>query len=758
MSRELKDELLNSDQNAPVGKPNEQSPQSGSAANGIQIQMSDDLQDTLVQLILEDYETAKRARDERTYGTTSRGIKLTFSEWRKQLLDLYNAERIPKTTPWKFCSNRTLRIAKAIVDMLCARLFPSIVNEYLLKFRAENVASYPKVERVDKLMHWWEFVHCRVRQFFDDWVKINVAFGDCITESSWSAIPMDMGHTEQIPVTGPDGQPVMDPTTMQPSMISQRKIDLIEKTVSKIYTRDKFFLQDGSMDINREPVILIDEFFYRDLEEGEMKGQFINVSNLLREKLPFSKEMYSGLTPDEQEKIKDIKLRNQKVKLIKWYGNFDADGDGFAEDIRVYVSEEYRIFLGAIPMTSITKSGKRPIDFTKIESRLENVEENFGYGVLETVKELAEEIDAIFNQMSDAHTMMIMMPGFYDPGGDLSAPDLNLSPNRIQPVSDPQRNLYFPQMSPQTEKLINAIRLVIEFIERLTAASSYVMGKESEVVGGSGTATRTNAIVSAANERFGMPAERLRAGAANIVKQHLDLLQLNIPPGLEERILQDDGAPLFSPNELSQEGISGEFDCYLLPDPSAGSKEAEQQIAQMLYQILMQNPIVATDPTKIYRLTADVIRAIGKDPQYYLGPEPNMDMVDDPVQENTLILQGDWDRVNAQFQENHMMHIKKHSDLMQSPSLAQLPPHLIQEVMQYTQQHIQQHMQMQQMLMQLMQKGGPKGVSGAQPGSQGTTAGLQGSGGERGMESPSGPLGKSLEAKRSGESNSGQGR
>ena len=55
--------------------------------------------------------------------------------------------------------------------------------------------------------------------------------------------------------------------------------------------------------------------------------------------------------------------------------------------------------------------------------------------------------------------------------------------------------MYFPNFDIPTERLINAIRLVLEFIERLTAASSYVMGKESEIVGGSGTATRTNAIL-----------------------------------------------------------------------------------------------------------------------------------------------------------------------------------------------------------------------------------------------------------------------
>lgn len=740
------------DEKQGISEQEEPQEQEAMPLSPLQIVLDESLEQNLIDTIFEDYEAAKKARDEKNYGTTSRGVKLDFEKWKKELLDLYNSERIPKTTPWKFCSNRSLRLAKAILDMLHARLLPSVVNEYLLKFRANNVASYPKVDKIDKLMHWWLFVHCRIRGFYDDWIKNILGFGDAVAESSWSAVPKDEGQTEQIPVTGPDGQPVLNPDGT-PAVVTSRKISLIEKSVSKVYLRDKFFLQSGSTDIQREPVILEDEIFYRDLVEGEAKGTFINVSTELREKLPFAKENYSGLKPEDLERIKDIKLRNVPVKILKWYGNFDADGDGFAEDVRIYVSLDHKIYLGGVPMIHITKSGSRPLDFTKLESRLENTSENWGYGLLETVKELAEEIDALFNQMEDETTLNVMRPGFYDPSGDLDAPSLNLAPNRLQPVSDPQRNIFFPQMQSNAEKIIMAIRLVLEFVERLTAASSYVMGKESEIVGGSGTATRTNAIMSAANERFGMPAERLRAGAASIVKNHLDLLQLNIPEGLEQRILGDDGNPIFMPNELSQEGIAGEFDAYLLPDPSAGSAEAEKQIANMLLQILSQCPIVMSNPALVYRIYAQFLKAYDKDETYYLGPAPDIDMIDDPEQENTLIIQGDFKRVQAQLPENHMDHIQKHTDFLQSPSLAQIPPMLAAQVTQFTQQHIQQHMMMQQLLMSMAQKTtGGKGGGTEQRGNPSVPGGLQGHDIPAGVEQISGPLGQAMSAKREGES------
>lgn len=760
MAREIKDEL-NSEE-PQVSNEGVSSP----SLSPIQIQVSPEMEDTLVRLVTEDFDSAKEARDQRDYGTTSKGDKLDFEKWFKGLQDLYNGRRIPKTTPWKFCSNRSLMIGAAILDMLHARLFSAIIQPDLLRFKPGGVEDYPKVDRISKLMHWWFWVRSRMEGFLDNWIKSVLGYGDTITESSWKAVPKDMGRMESTPITDEMGNPVLDEMG-QPAVMKERVIELMESTTSKIYLRDNFYLQKGSTDIHREPVVLEDIILYRDLEEGEAQGKFVNISNLLREKLPFAKESYTNMAPEELERIRNIKIRNESVKVLTWYGNFDADGDGFAEDVKISISPEYQIYLGGIRMTDITKSGKRPLDYTKLESRIDCAQENFGIGLLEKVKELAEEIDAIFNQLTDGNTLSIIQPFFYDPGGDLEASSLSLAPNRGVPVSDPQRNVYFPQVNVQTERLLNAIRLVLEFVERLTAASSYVLGKESEVVGGSGTATRTQAIVGAANERFALPAKRLREGAGRIVQAHLDLLQLNIPEGLENRILGEDGQPLFGKDELTALGISGEFDAYLLEDPAFGSSDMEKEVSSMLYSVLMQNMIVATDPVKVYQITADLIKAYGKEPEKYLGPAPDSDMIDSPEDENTLMVQGDFKRVRAQITENHIEHIRVHMELMQSPSIAEIAtttPELVNQIMQFNQQHIQEHTQMLQAMQALVTKfGGQSGGLGEGQGMGKESGPKKGSGGPEnpgglgGMEQSSGPLAAALNTKRAGQSKPNQG-
>lgn len=742
MGREIKEER-NGEGMEPL--PNE-APQV--EPSPIQIQLSEAMEDTLVRIVMEDFDAAKQARNEKDYGQTSKGENLDFDKWFKGLQDLYTGKRIPKTTPWKFCSNRSLMIAAAILDMLLARFVAAIIQPDLTRFRPQGLEDFPKAERITKLMYWWFWVRSRMSDPLVNWMKVILGYGDAITESSWKAEPRDTGKSNETEITDEMGNVI--------GVDKQRVIELFESTASKVYLRKNFYLQKGSTDIHREPVILEDTLLYRDLEEGEAQGKFVNISNMLKEKLPFTKE--TNISPDEAERIRNIKIRNEPVKVLTWYGNYDADGDGFPEDVKIVISPEFQMYLGGIQMVNITKSGKRPLDFTKLDSRIDCPFENFGMGILEKVKELAEEVDAIFNQMTDGNTLSILLPGFFDPGGDLDAASLSLAPNRLVPVSDPQRNVYFPQINIQTERLLNAIRLVLEFIERLTAASSYVLGKESEVVGGSGTATRTNAIVGAANERFALPSKRLREGAGRIIQNHLDLLQLNIPPGLETRILGEDGQPLFTKDELSSLGISGEFDAYLLEDPSFGSSDMEKEVSMMLYSTLMQNMIVATDPVKIYEITADMIKAYGKEPEKYLGPKPDSDMIDSAEDENTLMVQGDFKRVRAMITENHIEHIRVHSDLMQSASLANIAttaPELVNQIMQFNQQHIMEHMQMLQAMQAMVGKfggGQPGGAMGEGPGSKETSGGPQTPGGLGGMEQAPGPLGAALDTKRKGES------
>lgn len=751
-SLSVKEEMRGAD-GAPL-ETSQPTPSPVASPKSIQIALDDTMQKAMVEVVLDDFENAKRDREERDYGTTSKGESLNFTEWYKVLKDLYNGNRVPKTIPWQYCSNRSLRIATAILDLIHSRLFPAVWNEDLTRWRPGKSLDTPKVERISKLMSWWVRVHAPLKPYLDLWTKVVCGIGDGLTEIYSDIEEHTTANMLDIPVTDEMGMPLTNQDGT-PAVNKIPKIESVFRTKSRFINKDNVHLMKGARDIERDPVIIHEEIPFKELEDMEKKGACVNITgeNGL-EKYIIVPEVSGDLDDVERERLRRIKLRNMPVEVVREYLNYDVDGTGVNDNVRVMVSPEHRMYLGGVRMRDITKSGKRPLDFTKYDNCLDLPEELHGEGILHKVRELAEEVDACFNQLTDGNTLGVLRPFFYDPSGDIDAPAVKLGPNKGIPVSDPARNVYFPPLDIPTERLINAIRLVMEFIERLTAASEYIMGRESGTVGGSGTATRTNAIVQSAEIRFTLPSERLRMGAANIMTKHLDIIQLNIPPGMEEMVLGEKGERLFLDGELKDEALAGKFTAYLLPDPSMGSKQTERDLMNQLYSVLMLNPLIMTNPQNIYRLTSLWLKSQGKDPEEILGPTPIMDDVTDPEDENTLMIQGDFERVVPTFAENHIYHIMKHMELEQSPSLQAITgtaPNLTKQILEYNKNHIQAHVEMMKQTALAM-----KGSGGGEPGSdktQGNGESPSADGANSGVENTSGPLGKALNTQRAGESN-----
>jgi hypothetical protein len=130
------------------------------------------------------------------------------------------------------------------------------------------------------------------------------------------------------------------------------------------------------------------------------------------------------------------------------------------------------------------------------------------------------------------------------------------------------------------------------------------------------------------------------------------------------------------------------------------------------------------------------------------------DDITDPEDENTLMIQGDFQRVTPQLTENHLYHIQKHMELQNSPNfmaIGQTAPYLTQQISEYNQQHIQQHMQMMQQVMAMMKAAQTQGGGGSSAGSEpGTGDGNKTSGQQPGVENMPGPMGQALNTQREG--------
>ena len=105
------------------------------ALPSIQLDISPEIQKNLVDIIIDDFRVMNEDRSDTGLGMNAKGEQLTFGFWMKGLKKLYLGSREPKTVPWKFSSNRSMRIATAILEMLHSRMFNAVWNPDLLKWR-----------------------------------------------------------------------------------------------------------------------------------------------------------------------------------------------------------------------------------------------------------------------------------------------------------------------------------------------------------------------------------------------------------------------------------------------------------------------------------------------------------------------------------------------------------------------------------------------------------------------------------------------
>lgn len=697
--------------------------------DGLLLNLSAEQQAELVAIIKEDYRNAIEAREKRSWGKKSGGDGkgLTFDEKYAELIDLYEGADEERPEQW-MCA-RSLKIAQAIIEMAVARLYPMVYNEDTIRWRPVRYTNKQHTQLVNRMMYWVITVWMKGSRDALLYIRNAAMLGSVFAEAWWKREQRDLDQTQQVPVMGPDGMPMMD-AMGAPMVIEQRMMSVDEKPQIRIIPVSKVLLQPGATNIEDDSVIIIEDYKYRDLSSMQKQGLAQNVTDDLKEDIDSRIVTEFGLSLEKAEDVADFnaKRRNMPIECLRWMGKYDANGDGFDEEIVALITNKDEVFLRAHMLSKISKTGKRTLIHKNFLDRIGD--KMLGMGLLEQVKPLAEEIDACFRQMTDANTMSVMRWGFYDPNSDYDPDEHVAKPRAMYPVSNPQQNVYFPDIQIPIERLLNAIKLVTEFIERLTAASSYVMGKESEVVGGSGTATRTQAIMSSADTRFNLPATNLRSGLAELYTDVFNLLAMNAPEGLEEKILGAQHEKVFSDDVTMQDALALEMECYLAPAADLGDSNTRRQLASMLYDKLLlgMNPLIVSDPNRVWFTTANYLRAYGEDPQEWIGKPASLKPTNDPMEEHTMMRDGRYTPVEPQ--ENHMEHIQVHTEELKGPNVLLWPPERIKML----QQHIQEHMQMMQRMMMMasqqkdMQsqtsKGGDSGEAngGAAPNQKGGAA------------------------------------
>jgi hypothetical protein len=136
------------------------------------------------------------------------------------------------------------------------------------------------------------------------------------------------------------------------------------------------------------------------------------------------------------------------------------------------------------------------------------------------------------------------------------------------------------------------------------------------------------------------------------------------PPSLFFRVTEEDANGLFPTQQggamLSEQDRTGRYDFDLKFATNAFSREQQKQNQLSLYQLDLQNPLVAQNPRALWMVLDKIHRAFGDDRFGDAVPEPpDLGMPVKPIEEWTRCLQGEDIQVNPM--DNDQLHIMDHN-------------------------------------------------------------------------------------------------
>jgi len=301
---------------------------------------------------------------------------------------------------------------------------------------------------------------------------------------------------------------------------------------------------------------------------------------------------------------------------------YDLDGDGVAEDVIFWVLKEDKTLLKAVAMTELFPSDppRRPLaetNFLPIKGRRE------GISILELMEGTHDFLKETLDQGMDGGTLATTPFFFYRAASSLKPEILRPWPGDGIPLSDPQRDINFPQIPFDGSFALNAFGLGRQLQERLTLVGDLQAGRVPQ---GKSSALRTvggiNTILAQGEARPERVLRRFFMGFSEIYKQMHELNQHFFPDEKQIRVLgiTDPGENPY-PKIVRKKDLSGRFVWDFRASILNASKVAKQQGLDRMMTILI-NPLMIqlgiVGPEEIFRMVRDSAQFSGVHPDRYL--------------------------------------------------------------------------------------------------------------------------------------------
>lgn len=385
---------------------------------------------------------------------------------------------------------------------------------------------------------------------------------------------------------------------------------------------------------------LVDEGYY-DLITKEQKEKLgllrMDTSYQEREE---QKDIMQGSA--EQSEVPTGAESHKPITRLMCFDCYDIDGDGLDEDVVFWMLLEDKIVLKAKYLSEIFPSDppRRPFG----EAQLFPVPgRRYAIGLLEMMEGIHDLMKQFFDQGGDAGILANAPFGFYRASSNMRPEVMRMWPGEMAPLSDPQRDVFFPQLGNQSQAFtFNMIALLTQVEERLTTIGDLQVGRVPQ---GKASALRTvsgmQTILAQGDARPERVLRRFFMGLTQIWQNFHALNEILLPKRKQFKLCgaidprRDPFAEIASMDE-----VRGKYRFTFSANVLNTSKEAMQSALQTLmtaYVSPLAIQLGIAKPDGVYRLFRDFGRAFGQDPDKYISP-PTPGAMEPPISAEDAIL------------------------------------------------------------------------------------------------------------------------
>lgn len=312
-----------------------------------------------------------------------------------------------------------------------------------------------------------------------------------------------------------------------------------------------------------------------------------------------AEDLYTDDRYDEQGLDK---LDTEEYFMWEVYIKYDINNDGIDEECLFTVESRTGTVVRARRYPYL--HGKPPYVVYKM---LTQTGQFFGRCIPQILEGCQHELNAIHNQRIDA-TSIAMTKAFIRRRSGSGVQDVELYPGATILVDDLDevKEISISPMIPGFENE----SISRDYAERADGINDITMGKGQK---GDKTLGEINITQNQGGIRFNDIIRRLQLPVAEIARQVLSLCY---------QLMSDEEMAKY---QIEREMLNIEWKIVPHGNIGTANKDDNANKAVMLYQMLMSNPLVASEPMHIRRLTFDLLQAMErKDIDSYIGSEEEL--------------------------------------------------------------------------------------------------------------------------------------